>query len=63
MEEMPKRYAPKFKEEFAKAENRFVAEFLFHFSKEDGGIHWEKLAEMNSGRSKCALAQYKAKSN
>jgi len=58
MEKTPKLHAPKFRDEFNKAENRFVKEFLFHFSEKDGSIDWEKLAEMNSGRNNLLLASY-----
>jgi hypothetical protein len=58
MEKTPKLHAPKFKDEFTKAENRFVKEFLYHFSKKDGSIDWRKLAKMNSGQDKFALIPY-----
>jgi hypothetical protein len=58
MKELPRRHAPLFQEEFAKAENRLVREFLFHFSGPDGGIDWMKLAEFNSGSNPPKLARF-----
>ena len=61
MEKKPKEHAAQFKEELAKAENRLVKEFLFHFSNSDGLIDWEKLTQFNSGEAKLNLVKMPAK--
>lgn len=38
-----------YEDERAKAVNRFTREFLQEFSRDDGGIDWEKLLRFNSG--------------
>lgn len=52
MKDLPARHKDLFNEEYAKAKNRFVAEFLTDFAAKDGSIDWEKLTAFNSGSEK-----------
>lgn len=49
MRDYPAGHRPVYQEEWGKAVNRFVLEFLQEFSAPDGGIEWVKLVEFNSG--------------
>lgn len=58
MRDLPQKHAPIFREELGRAENRLVAEFLFHFADASGQIDWPKLAAFNSGKETLKLAKY-----
>jgi len=52
MKDLPLRHKDRFNEEWAKAKNRFVKEFITDFCTDDGMIDWSRLLEFNSGTKK-----------
>ncbi len=52
MRDHPKQHRTTFEEEWHKAVNRFVHDFLNNFGNPDGSIDWEKLLCFNSGKDK-----------
>lgn len=60
MKNHPANHRSTYELEWSKAVNRFEREFLLEFATEDGGIDWEKLVRLNSGKDKIP-AQRKSK--
>jgi hypothetical protein len=50
MRDYPQKHRERFDQEWAKAANRFVGEFINNFDYPDGSINWEKLLKYNSGK-------------
>ncbi|MBI3119617.1 MAG: cytoplasmic protein [Candidatus Hydrogenedentes bacterium] len=50
MADEPKKHKENYLQEWAKAKNRFVKDFVNDFCSKDGSINWEKILKFNSGK-------------
>ncbi|MFQ5862679.1 MAG: PmeII family type II restriction endonuclease [Candidatus Brocadiales bacterium] len=55
VKDVPSKHRPTYKKAWAKAVNRFTAEFIKDFCNKDGSIDWEKLVAFNSGAKRVKI--------